>query len=150
MLKVHFGSLNEEVTGIDNYFMLEGNAEWAKNRLVQDIAHDIDKVNYFDADLFRHEEYGYLRLNELSGGTKALTVLLMKEDVIVSGACLGNNCIDSLHKVALEKDIVLTVPCPLNIDFELFKEGVYCLNDQSVMYSQEDYIRKYVKYKDVA
>lgn len=99
--------LPNRISNVKDYFDLSYEPEWFNEPFVQKILNDIDKTKVISGiNLYNETLLGISPLS-LSSGSKAL-ILLFKEDYIIDGDRLGDNCIDILIEIAKQKDITIT------------------------------------------
>ena len=108
MLSVRFGATESTITDVDNYFDFEYEEEWLEDDLVKKMILDVDKSEVLDTGVVKSPVLGLIPPTEISGGVKALILMLKTNDEIWATAC-GDNCAKWILKIAELKDITISL-----------------------------------------
>lgn len=92
MLKVFFGMNWEAISYPDTYFQFNWEAEWFKDPLVQEMVLDIDDSRVLSPYCIESPVLGQIPPDMLSGGVKALILMLKVPDIVIDLISCGDNC----------------------------------------------------------
>lgn len=108
--------LPDRISNVRDYFDTSYEPEWFDDEFVRKIIKDIDNTTVVSGINLYNEVLLGISPESLSNGSKAL-IILFKEDYIVNGDRLGDNCIELLLEIAKQKDITITtshiLPLPI-------------------------------------
>lgn len=99
--------LPNRISNVRGYFDTSYEPEWFDDEFVRKIIQDIDKTTVVSGINLYNDVLLGISPESLSSGSKAL-IILWKEDYIVNGDRLGDNCIGLLLEIAKRKDITIT------------------------------------------
>lgn len=156
MLKVLFGKeLHPLLRYIDDFFKVVFQPEWLDDELVKEMIEDIDKSKVLSRYCIESPVLGQIPPTMLSGGVKALIILLKDEPGVDEEECylnltyLGNNCQKWLLRIAEEKDIEVCMT-GYEMDFYGFEDmNVLCLNDGSIIHNGKEWVDKMIDYGEM-
>ena len=117
--------------------------EWFNDPVVKDIIFKIDKTVAVKDEYMESPVFGAMPSMLLSGGCK--TVILMYEtDYPVYGSCCGDNCVESIIKVADLKDVHMylehCMKLPMQFEAVFPESGV-------VVHTRKEYVDEYYRLK---
>ena len=104
MLQIHYGIRENTVSLVDSYFKHNFDAEWLNDDLVKEMVLDVDKSKVIAPYCIDSPVLGQISPFMLSGGVKAL-ILMLKTNYIVNASMCGDNCSKWIIKIAEEKDL---------------------------------------------
>lgn len=107
MLKVLFRTTPEVIIRTDGYFNFNYDPEWFNNPLVKEMVLDVDKSEVLGPHCIQSPVLGQIPPTKLSGGVKALIMMLYEEEYIVWGTSCGNNCAKWVKKIGEMKDVMV-------------------------------------------
>lgn len=107
MLKVLFRKTPEVILRTDGYFNFNYEDEWLNDPLVKEMVLDVDKSEILSPNCIQSPVLGQIPPTKLSGGVKALIMMLYEEQYIVWGTSCGNNCAKWIKKIGEMKDIIV-------------------------------------------
>ncbi|MBO5320627.1 MAG: DUF4869 domain-containing protein [Ruminococcus sp.] len=99
--------LPDRISNVSAHFDFNYEPEWFSDPLVRRIIGEIDKTKVIHGINLYNETLLGLSPASLSSGSKTL-ILLLKEDYIINGDRLGDNCMELLLDIAEQKDITIT------------------------------------------
>lgn len=99
--------LPNRISNVRGYFDTSYEPAWFDDEFVRKIIQDIDKTTVVSGINLYNDVLLGISPESLSSGSKAL-IILWKEDCIVNGDRLGDNCIGLLLEIAKRKDITIT------------------------------------------
>ena len=113
--------LSNRISNVSAHFDFNYEPEWFSDPLVKRIIGEIDNTKVIDGINLYNEVLLGISPVSLSSGSKAL-ILLLKEDYIIDGDRLGDNCMGLLIDIAKKKDITITtshiLPLPKQLEVE--------------------------------
>ena len=153
MLYVMFGEAGLGMEGrVDqpaSYFDFNDEQEWFQSELARDIVKDVDKTVYVSGEYFESPVFGGIPPYLLSSGAKTM-LLVLNEDVAVSGERFGDNTLKWLLKISEMKDVTITLH-----HVALFREPyvsepfvMTSLNSGKVIRTYKEYLDEYRRVED--
>lgn len=106
MLNIRFGAVDDTITYVDGFFDSDYEDEWLEDPLVQEMILDIDKSKVISPDCITSPVFGQIPPTRLSGGVKALILMLKTDEEIWATAC-GDNCAKWITRIAQLKDLTI-------------------------------------------
>ena len=130
MLKVRFGMGEHAIFNSDHYFDFQYEDEWFDDPLVQEMIEDVDKSKVIGPMCIQSPVLGMIAPTALSGGVKALILMLKTDEEIWATAC-GDNCAKWIRKISEMKDLTISLEHFMNFgdnEFTIFdvNKGVEC------------------------
>lgn len=108
MLKVIFGEISDDVIfNVDSYFDVAYEPEWFEDPLVKEMVLDVDKSEVLSPYCIQSPVLGQISPTRLSGGVKALILMLKMPELIVYGTSCGDNCAKWIAQIAELQDITV-------------------------------------------
>ena len=108
MLSIRFGTTKDTIIDVDNYFDFEYEDEWLQDEFVQKMILDVDKSEVLDSGVIKSPILGLIPPTEISGGVKALILMLKTDEEIWATSC-GDNCAKWITEIAKQKDITISL-----------------------------------------
>ena len=146
MLKVWFGESEKALKSGNGYFDNWLDDSCLETEFAKRIVKAIDKSDLISKNLVQSPVIGAVPPSFLSGGTKSLLILKYSDNVM-SITAFGKNCYPYIIEISKDKDITIHS----NNAFRIFECGdldmVLVLNDDSYVYSDEELIQKWLKYR---
>lgn len=143
MLYITFKQPENFNRDVDVYFNNRYEDEWLEDPLVKQIVRDIDHSEILSNRAVESPVLGIIPLTRISGGAKAL-ILMLKTDRIIWGTACGDNCADWINKISRMKDITLFYEHPMEFKCEL--NGV-CIDTNKPIHNNDDFMRCYLESK---
>lgn len=140
MLYITFNEPENFNRDIDVYFNNRYQKEWLQDHLVEDIIHDIDNSRLLSNYAVESPILGIIPLTRISGGAKAL-ILMLKTDRVIWGTACGDNCAKWIDKISRIKDITLFFEHPMTFDCPL--NGV-CIDNNRAIRNSDDFMNCYL------
>lgn len=134
-LQITFKKTKEVLYLVDKYFKFNYYEEWFDDPLVKEMVLDVDDTLVKNASDINSPVLGNISVNELSGGVKAL-ILMLKEDRIIWATACGDNCAKWILEIAKRKKI--TICLEHNMEFEKDFDA-YCIDNDKFIHSLDDY-----------
>lgn len=106
MLSIRFGATDSTITYVDGFFNSDYEDEWLLDDFVQEMIFDIDKSKIISSSCIESPIFGQIPPTKLSGGVKALILMLKTDEEIYATAC-GDNCAKWITKIAEIKDLTI-------------------------------------------
>ena len=144
MLNIYIGEMEGQIVSIDTYFNMNCSDDWSEDPTVQAIIKDIDNFDYVFKNMFKHDVWGYKRLEDISGGSKCLIMFLMRPDLVMRGSNMGDNCFKWIERIASVRDITLSMNYFMRIDPENISSNVLCMNTGKLLKTMDDVFDSYI------
>lgn len=106
MLNIRFGATDSTITYVDGFFNSDYEDEWLLDPLVQEMVLDVDKSKVLSPNCIESPIFGQIPPTKLSGGVKALILMLKTDEEIWATAC-GDNCAKWITKIAEMKNLTI-------------------------------------------
>lgn len=145
MIKVFFGRTKNAITDPSITFRYGREDEWFNDDLVKRMIKDVDGDEVLSPYCIMSPVLGQIAPEYLSGGVKAL-ILMLKTDYEIDLLVCGENCAKWVVEISKIKDITVSMS-----SFDLFSDGDYdfeaiCLNDGSAIHNSMDWFIKSTEY----
>lgn len=146
MLKVHFGSVPNEMYCADKYFDLNYFPEWLDDPLVKEIIKDVDKSEVISGYAIKSPILGVVSPEWLSGGTKALICMYKDENGFVfNGTDCGDNCAKWILEISKIKDLYITFHHIMDFGKDT-KFECYIENYDITTYNYKEFLEQFTRY----
>lgn len=136
MLKVLLGISDKTILNVDRAFKVVFKPEWLDDPMVKDMILDVDKSKVLSGYAIESPVFGVISPFMLSGGVKAL-MMMLKTDYEMWGTACGDNCAKWILKIAEMKDIIVSfehlMNFPEDIKAEIINTGKIVNNDMEFM-----------------
>lgn len=126
---------------VDAYFNNRYQKEWLTDPLVIQMIQDVDRSELLPNGVVISPILGPIPITKISGGTKAL-ILMLKTDKIVWGTACGDNCSDWVDKISRIKDITLFLEHPMRFNCPL---DAVCVDTGKVIRNNDDFLGCYLE-----
>ena len=135
MLYITFKKSEDVLVYVDNYFDLNYDDDWFDDDLVKRIIQDVDKSTVVSGGVIDSPVLGKIPPTRISGGAKAL-ILLLKENRVVWATACGDNCADWIVEISKLKDITICLShvMEFNEDFD-----AVCMDNGKRIATIDDY-----------
>ena len=145
MLKIYFGKYDDMLYSGNDYFDMVVDEDCIETDFGKKVIKAIDNGVVYDKNLIVTEVLGGIPPERLSGGTKAL-LILMNTDKVMSMGALGDNCLPYLADISEVKDITLCTKSlrPLFENSDL-KEA-YIINFDIKVHNQREFYNAWVEW----
>lgn len=100
MLQIRFRKTEHTIYYVDDVFNLNFEEEWMKDSLVKEMVKDVDSSDVVSPYCIQSPVLGQIPPEKLSGGVKALILMLNEPDWEVWATACGNNCAKWIKKIA--------------------------------------------------
>lgn len=149
MLKITFGRYRNEAWAIDYYFedVYDSDCHWGDDEFIRRMILDIDECTHVADDMFKHQQWGLLRMVDLSGSVKNL-ILMYKQptEIMYRATNCGEECASWIEQIASMHDIHVSLSYLMDLNPLNVKGGIYCTNEERYLKDIEDYMFTAVKY----
>lgn len=108
MLMYTFYKPEDMIFDVDSYFDHNYEDEWLEDPLVIQMIQTIDKSTVLSSTAVESPIFGVMPLTNISGGVKALILLLKQDRPIYSPAC-GDNCTEYMIQIGELRDCLIYV-----------------------------------------
>lgn len=99
MLHILFREDDREIRYTDSYFDNNYQDEWMEDEKVKQIIRDIDKSELVDVHIVLSPVLGAIPVTQISGGAKAVILMLKMPELLVHGNSCGDNCADWIARI---------------------------------------------------
>jgi len=136
-LSITFKKTEDVLYAVDQYFNFNYEDEWLDDPFVQAMIEDVDNSTVISANCIQSPVLGTIPAEKLSGGVKAL-ILMLKEDRIIWATACGDNCAPWILEIAKQKKITICLEHDMDfpVDFD-----AYCIDNNKFIHSLEEYRR---------
>lgn len=142
MLKIHFGIREQTINHIKIEFKNGYNPDWFNDPLVKEMILDVDKSEVLSPNCIQSPILGQISPRDLSGGVKAL-IMMLKTAFPVNASKCGDNCAKWILKIAEIKDLEIDLEHIMIFDKDF---DAVILNDGKEIHDRMSYITEAVNY----
>ena len=143
MLNILFREDEREIRYTDSYFNNNYQDEWFEDDLVKQIIKDIDLSDVLNAQIVISPVLGAIPVTQISGGAKAVILMLKKSELLIHGNSCGDNCADWISRIGKIQDIYVHLTYPMrfpdDVELTVIDTGVTCN-------SYKEYVEEYLKW----
>lgn len=133
MLYITFKKTEDTIIDVDGYFDDCFEPEWLEDTLVKEMILDVDKSEVQSPYCIMSPVLGQIPPAYLSGGVKAL-ILMLKTDLLIWATSCGDNCSKWIYEISKMKDITISLTHLMLFD----KVEAFCLDTEEWIHNQED------------
>jgi hypothetical protein len=144
MIKVFFGRTKKAIINPDTTFKYGREDEWFADDLVKQMIKDIDGCDVLSPRCIDSPIFGQIPPDDLSGGVKAL-ILMLKSDYEMDLIACGENCAKWVVEISKIKDITVSMSS-YDLFIDDFEFEALCLNDGSMIHNSDEWWSKSVDY----
>jgi len=105
MMNISFNATEKTLKGVDSYFDFNYLDEWLENDLIKQMIEDVDKSKVLSASCIESPVLGQIPPTKLSGGVKALILMLMQPELEIWATACGDNCAKWIIEISKQHDI---------------------------------------------
>lgn len=138
MLYISFQRSENTIDGVDAYFDYNYLDEWFDNDMVRKMILAVDKSEVKSASCIESPVLGQIPPAKLSGGVKALILMLMQPELEIYATSCGDNCAKWIVTISRMQDIKIVLRHLMNFDEDF--EG-FCLDTDTPIHTLDDYGR---------
>ncbi len=143
MLNILFREDEREIRYTDSYFNNNYQDEWFEDDLVKQIIKDIDLSDVLNAQIVISPVLGAIPVTQISGGAKAVILMLKKSELLIHGNSCGDNCAEWISRIGKMQDIYVHLTYPMrfpdDVELTVIDTGVTCN-------SYKEYVEEYLKW----
>lgn len=143
MLNILFREDEREIRYTDSYFNNNYQDEWLEDDLVKQIIKDIDQSEVLNAQIVMSPVLGAIPVSQISGGAKAVILMLKRPDLLIHGNSCGDNCASWISRIGQMQDIYVHLTYPMrfpdDVELTVMDTGVRCS-------SYKEYVEAYLKW----
>ena len=144
MLKIYFGEMDGVLHNVETYFKNQMDYTWLEDKLAKQMIEDVDHSIVESPQCIKSPVLGQIPPTKLSGGVKALLLIMNLDDRIVNASNCGDDCAKWLLELGKQKNI--TVNLNHIMDFGEGQFEIEILNDHSIVHNMKEYVIEAVKY----
>lgn len=148
MLRVYFGSREDEHYNTDVYFDNQYDKEWVMDEFAKRIIADIDDSVVIGPDEIKNELFGIFRATELSAGVKTLLLIKNQPKKIFNISNCGDNCAKYILELAVGRDITVCLHHYMNFgdhfEIRVINEGKRKIitDPEELLFLAHEYLRR--------
>lgn len=143
MLNILFREDEREIRYTDSYFNNNYQDEWLDDELVKQIIKDIDQPDVLNAQIVISPVLGAIPVTQISGGAKAVILMLKKPNLLIHGNSCGDNCAEWISRIGKMQNIYVHLTYPMHfpddVELTVVDTGVKCN-------SYKEYVEEYLKW----
>ena len=109
MLKVFFGDKKETIYNTSVYFKNTYEPEWFETELAKKMVKDIDNSDVVSTECINSPVLGQIPPERLSGGVKALLLMLNEPEKIFNASTCGDNCAKWILEIGKQQDLTINL-----------------------------------------
>lgn len=143
MLFINFYEDEREIRYTDSYFNNNYQDEWMEDEEVKQIIRDIDSSELLNSQIVISPVLGAIPVTQISGGAKAVILMLKMPHLLIHGNSCGDNCAVWIDKIGKKQDIYVHLTYPMR-----FPEDVQLtvLDTGTVCNGYQEYVKEYLKW----
>lgn len=142
MLKYTFYYPEGMIRNVDAFFDHNYEDEWFSDPFVREMIRVVDNSEVISSKAVNSPIFGVMPVTKISGGVKALILLLKQDKPIWSPAC-GDNCTDFIIRIGEMKDCLIYVGHYLRFHRDFMAE---CIDNGQIIGSVEEFEDTAVKH----
>lgn len=135
MLYITFKKSKDVLMFVDNYFNLNYDDAWLADPFVQEMILDVDGSRVINNEVINSPVLGMISPTELSGGVKAL-ILMLKESRVVWATACGDNCAKWIIEISKKKDITICLSHIMEFPSDF---SAICIDNDVTINTIDDY-----------
>jgi len=143
MLYILFREDPEEVRYTDSYFNNHYQDEWFEDSIVRQIIKDIDSSEVIDRQIVMSPVLGAIPVTQISGGAKAVILMLKIPKLLIHGNSCGDNCALWISKIGEMQDIYVHLTYPMRFPDDV---RLTIMDTNTRCDSYEKYTEEYLKW----
>jgi len=153
MLRIFFGSKEEEIYNTEVYFSNQYDEKWVEDAFARKIISDIDSSEVVGTDAIKNDVFGVFKACDLSAGVKTLLLIKNQPKKVFNISNCGDNCAKYILELAEEKDITVCLHHYMdfgnNFKVKVINEGKRKIitNPEELLFLSHEYIRKACGYE---
>lgn len=109
MLYITFQPSKQMIWNVQGYFNFNYQDEWLDDPMVKEMILDVDKSHVLAQQLIQSPVLGLIPPERLSGGVKALIMLLKQPELLIWATACGDNCAKWIVKISEMQDITIVL-----------------------------------------
>lgn len=146
MLYLYYGWDKEPNLSVDGYFKNNYMPEWLDIQIVKDMIQDIDKSTVRSRECIDSPYLGQIPPERLSGGVKALMLMMYDDDFYTDLIVIGNNCSKWLGEISKTRDIRA---CITGYHLDYIGVPLICVNTGELIDTKEKWDKAYHLLDDI-
>lgn len=135
MLKYTFYYPDDMIRDIDAYFDHNYDDKWFDDPFVREMVEGVDKTKVLSSTAAESPVFGIMPITKISGGVKALILMLKQDRPIWSPAC-GDNCTEYMIQIGDKRDYLIHVNHYLKFPRDFTAE---CVDNGIITYTAEEF-----------
>lgn len=143
MLYIEFSENENEIRYTDSYFNNNYQDEWMEDPQVKQIIRDIDSSELLNPQIVMSPVLGAIPITQISGGAKAVILMLKMPHLLIHGNSCGDNCASWITQIGNIQDIYVHLTYPMrfpdSVQLTVVDTDTFCS-------SYQEYIKEYLKW----
>ena len=144
MLRIHFGSLPDEIYNTEMYYENQYDMNWVMDEFARRVIRDIDASEVIGPDLIQNTIFGTFPSTELSAGVKTLLLIHNDPKKIFNVSNCGDNCSKWILKLGKQKDLTIKLHHIMEFEDEDFE--IEILNNHMIVHNMAELVNVAVEY----
>ena len=146
--KSEFYTMPNFVWHVDAYFNNTYEDEWLDDPLVREMVLDVDKSEIVSYHCINSPVLGQIPPSKLSGGVKALILMLKNPNIVVYASNCGDNCSKWIQHIGKLKDLHIILGYRMRFGKVDDEMDAIIENDNTPVKTVGEYIDKCLEYLD--
>lgn len=143
MLFIRLGTLEDTIFDVDGYFDTIFEEEWFADEMVKEMILDVDKSVVLAPHCIQSPILGQIAPEKLSGGVKALILMLKEPELEVWATACGDNCAKWIVKISETQDITISLEHTMEFPE---KFSATFLHNGCTIASYDEYLDEVIEY----
>lgn len=135
MLYITFKKSDDVIMGVDGYFNFNYEDEWLSDPVVKQMVLDIDNSEVISNGAIKSPVLGIISPTALSGGVKALILMLKTNRVIWATSC-GDNCAKWIIEISKQKDLFICLSHFMQFPYDF---DAICTDTNTEIHTLDDF-----------
>lgn len=138
MLYISFNSTDKTIQAVDAYFNFNYEEEWLNDPLVKEMVLDVDKSMILSPYCVESPVLGQIPITLISGGVKALILMLKEHELEVWATACGDNCAKWIIEISKIHDIHIVLEHIMQFPYDF---NAICTDNNMTINTLDDYRR---------
>lgn len=126
---------------IDALYRVYSEDDWLNDPTVKQIIKDIDNDEVISPYCIQSTVFGQITMDRVSGGAKALILMLKKPELEIWAQLCGDNCCDWIIKISEMHDVKLRFSNTMRFREDAVFD-MLITNDNTMVHSSQEYLLK--------
>lgn len=142
MLYIHTKKPEKCIVAVDAYFDHHKKTEWFSNPDVVRVIKEIDNTDVEKGQILVSPVFGYMSPDRLSGGCKAVILMIVQDEAVVRATGCGDNCGSLIVEISKDKDVHIWLQYIMEFPYEM--EAIFPESGVHV-HNRPEYVKEMVR-----